>query len=40
MRFKDVLERAKETDIHRPPRLKLNHLGNNIFINFIVFIFL
>ncbi len=31
MRFKDVLERAKETDIHRPPRLKLNHYAQYFY---------
>jgi len=38
-KFNDVLERAKETDIHRPARLKINHYAQrNIFISFIVYI--
>ncbi|UJX24087.1 TetR/AcrR family transcriptional regulator [Pseudoalteromonas sp. CF6-2] len=31
LRFNDVLERAKETDIHRPPRLKINHYAQYFY---------
>ncbi|WP_300360047.1 TetR/AcrR family transcriptional regulator [uncultured Pseudoalteromonas sp.] len=31
LRFHDVLELAKETDIHRPPRLKINHYAQYFY---------
>ncbi len=31
IKFNDVLEQAKETDIHRPPRLKINHYAQYFY---------